>query len=62
MTKFNELYGYLSDRQTPHLFVIAEILFSIKESLDTHNQHMKNLTDKMDRLIELSEKQPPDAE
>lgn len=57
MSKFNELYGYLSDRQTPHLFVIAEILFSIKESMDTHNQQMKNLADKMDRLIELTEKQ-----
>lgn len=57
MSKFNELYGYLSDRQTPHLFVIAEILFSIKESMDTHNHQMKNLADKMDRLIELTEKQ-----
>jgi len=57
MSKFNELYGYLSDRQTPHLFVIAEILYSIKEGLDTHNQQMKGLSDKMDKLIELTGQQ-----
>lgn len=54
MSKFNELYGYLSDRQTPHLFVIAEILYSLKEGLDSHNQQMKSLNEKMDVLIELT--------
>ncbi len=62
MTKFNELYGYLSDRQTPHLFVIAEILYSIKEGLDTHNQQMKGLSDKMDKLIELTGQQSAQPE
>lgn len=57
MTKFNELYGYLSDRQTPHLFVIAEILYSVKESLDTHNQQMKELGSKLDQLIDISKQQ-----
>lgn len=54
MSKFNELYGYLSDRQTPHLFVIAEVLYSIKEGLDTHNQQMKEITAKLDELIDLT--------
>lgn len=54
MTKFNELYGYLSDRQTPHLFVIAEILYSLKEGFDTHNQQIKTLNEKMDVLIDLT--------
>lgn len=57
MSKFNELYGYLSDRQTPHLFVIAEILYSIKEGLDTHNHQMQDLSSKLDQLIELTGKQ-----
>lgn len=57
MSKFNELYGYLSDRQTPHLFVIAEVLYSIKEGLDTHNQQMQEITSKLDELIEISKKQ-----
>ncbi|PKL79829.1 MAG: hypothetical protein CVV27_01230 [Candidatus Melainabacteria bacterium HGW-Melainabacteria-1] len=57
MSKFNELYGYLSDRQTPHLFVIAEVLYSIKEGLDTHNQQMKDMTAKLDELIALNKQQ-----
>lgn len=57
MSKFNELYGYLSDRQTPHLFVIAEILYSVKESIDQHNQQMKDLGQKLDQLIELQKQQ-----
>lgn len=57
MSKFNELYGYLSDRQTPHLFVIAEVLYSIKEGLDTHNQQMKEMSAKLDELIDLTKKQ-----
>lgn len=56
MSKFNELYGYLSDRQTPHLFVIAEVLYSIKEGLDTHNQQMQDISAKLDQLIELNRK------
>lgn len=58
MSKFNELYGYLSDRQTPHLFVIAEVLYSIKEGLDTHNQQMQEISAKLDKLIELNDHQP----
>ncbi len=54
MSKFNELYGYLSDRQTPHLFVMAEIMYSIKESMDQHNQQMAQLNEKLDTLIDLT--------
>lgn len=57
MSKFNELYGYLSDRQTPHLFVMAEILYSIKESMDHHNQQMTQLNQKLDTLIDLTRQQ-----
>jgi len=57
MSKFNELYGYLSDRQTPHLFVIAEILYSLKEGFDLHNQQVQSLNDKMDILIDLTRQQ-----
>lgn len=57
MSKFNELYGYLSDRQTPHLFVMAEIMYSIKESMDQHNQHMVQLNEKLDTLIDLTRQQ-----
>lgn len=57
MSKFNELYGYLSDRQTPHLFVMAEILYSIKESMDHHNQQMVQLNQKLDTLIDLTRQQ-----
>lgn len=57
MSKFNELYGYLSDRQTPHLFVIAEVLYSLKEGLDTHNQQMQEVNAKLDQLIELQRQQ-----
>ncbi|HEY9842899.1 MAG TPA: hypothetical protein V6D23_20705 [Candidatus Obscuribacterales bacterium] len=59
MSKFNELYGYLSDRQTPHLFVIAEVLYSIKEGLDTHNQQMQEITAKLDELIKINQQQSP---
>lgn len=62
MSKFNELYGYLSDRQTPHLFVIAEVLYSIKEGLDTHNQQMKDISNKLDQLIDLTRKQTPEEQ
>lgn len=62
MSKFNELYGYLSDRQTPHLFVIAEVLYSIKEGLDTHNQQMKDISTKLDQLIDLTRKQSPEEQ
>ena len=54
MSKFNELYGYLSDRQTPHLIVMAEIMYSIKESMDQHNQQMTQLNQKLDTLIEIT--------
>jgi quinol monooxygenase YgiN len=57
MSKFNELYGYLSDRQTPHLFVMAEIMYSIKESMDQHNQQMVQLNQKLDTLIDLTREQ-----
>ena len=56
MSKFNELYGYLSDRQTPHLFVMAEIMYAIKESMDEHNQQMSQLNHKLDTLIDLTRK------
>lgn len=62
MSKFNELYGYLSDRQTPHLFVIAEILYSIKEGLDNHNQQMRTLSQQVQELVEITrqqQQQPP---
>ena len=64
MSKFNELYGYLSDRQTPHLFVMAEIMYSIKESMDQHNQQMTQLNEKLETLIGLTReqgKQPPES-
>ena len=57
MSKFNELYGYLSDRQTPHLFVMAGIMYSIKESMDQHNQQMVQLNQKLDTLIDLTREQ-----
>ena len=60
MSKFNELYGYLSDRQTPHLFVIAEVLYGLKEGLDTHNIQMQEVNAKLDKLIELQSQQTQD--
>jgi hypothetical protein len=61
MSKFNELYGYLSDRQTPHLFVIAEILYGIKEAIDVQNQHLSAIASRLDALGNLTPPQetPP---
>lgn len=50
MSKFNELYGYLSDRQTPHLFVIAEVLYGVKESIDKHNEHLASIAASLEKL------------
>jgi hypothetical protein len=50
MTKFNELYGYLSDRQTPHLFVIAEVLYGVKEAIDKHNDHLASISASLEKL------------
>lgn len=50
MSKFNELYGYLSDRQTPHLFVIAEVLYGVKESIDKHNEHLARIAVSLEKL------------
>lgn len=52
MSKFNELYGYLSDRQTPHLFVIAEVLFGIKEAIEKQNECLTRLCTSLDKLLE----------
>lgn len=65
MSKFNELYGYLSDRQTPHLFVIAEILYGIKEAIDVQNQHLGAIASRLDALGNLAQPQetpPQDGE
>lgn len=50
MSKFNELYGYLSDRQTPHLFVIAEVLYGVKESIDKHNEHLASIAASLEKI------------
>ncbi|PIQ22999.1 hypothetical protein COW36_01810 [bacterium (Candidatus Blackallbacteria) CG17_big_fil_post_rev_8_21_14_2_50_48_46] len=50
MSKFNELYGYLSDRQTPHLFVIAEVLYGLKEAMDKQNEHLASISASLEKL------------
>lgn len=52
MSKFNELYGYLSDRQTPHLFVIAEVLFGMKEAMDKQNEYLARISASLEKLAE----------
>jgi len=58
MSKFNELYGYLSDRQTPHLFVIAEVLYGVKESIDKHNEHLSSIAASLEKLAGQSPSAP----
>jgi len=62
MTKFNELYGYLSDRQTPHLFVIAEVLYGVKESIDKHNEHLASISVSLEKLASQVPSAPISAE
>lgn len=60
MSKFNELYGYLSDRQTPHLFVIAEVLFGVKEAIENQNKHLEKIQGSLDELVKATQDKSPD--
>lgn len=41
--QFSQRYGYLSEKETPHLYMIAEILFDVKEGIQKQNEHLAEI-------------------
>lgn len=41
---FSQRYGYLSEKETPHLYMIAEILFDLKIAMEKQNVTLSEIS------------------
>ena len=60
MSKFNEQYGFV-DKKSPHLFVIAEVLFGIKEAMENQNKHLEKIQASLDIVAKATEDKQSDS-